>query len=76
MQVESDYGISWDDPVPVDRNVEVEVPEVTLCLSEDGLEELHQRLPFDPLDDDGNYGIEHYLHLLDFVATNPSFLQN
>lgn len=62
--------------MPVDRSVEVEVPEVTLCLSEDRLEELYQRLPFDPLDDDGNYGIEHYLFLLDFVATDSSFLQN
>ena len=78
IQVEIDYGVSWDDPVPLDRNEEVEVPEVTVSqnLNEDQVAELHHNLPFDPLDDDGNYGIEHYCSLLEFLATNPSFLQN
>ena len=54
------------------------MPEVMVSqsLNEDQVAELHHHLPFDPLDDDGNYGIEHYRSLLEFLATNPSFMQN
>lgn len=42
------------------------MPEVTVSrsLNKDQVVELHHHLPFDPLDDDGNYGIEHYRSLL------------
>ena len=34
-KVDLDYGISWDDPPPLNDNVEVHVPDVQFHLSED-----------------------------------------
>ena len=70
MQVdEHNYGISWDDPVSLEEEEDdntVEVPQNEFTLDEERLGELTQS--FDPLSDDGNYGIDHYCRLLEFSA--------
>ena len=44
----------------------VEIPVNEFSLEDESLQELEQF--FDPLSDDGNYGINHYCRLLDFCA--------
>ena len=68
--VNPDFGISWDDPVPLD-DAEVQVPEVGFYLHEDQLQQLH----LDPLSDDGNYGINHYCELLNYTLSMSTALQ-
>ena len=48
-----------------DENI-IEVPVSEFSLSDENLEELDQS--FDPLDDDDNYGINHYCRVLDYCA--------
>ena len=72
MQVDSSYGICWDDPPPLDDETNVQVPDVQFQLSQEQLHQLHQVLQLDPLSDDGNYGINHYCELLDFITSNPN----
>ena len=75
MQVDPSYGICWDDPTPLDDETGVEVPDVEFQLSQEQQHQLHQLLQLDPLSDDGNYGINHYCELLDFISSNRSLFQ-
>ena len=82
MQVDCNYGISWNDPVPLDSDSDcdmtnhgVEVPQVPFQLNEDRVQELLGVLHLDPLNDDGNFGINNYCVLLDYIASNPALMQ-
>ena len=55
-----------------DDDAEVQVPEVGFYLREDQLQQLHQVLHLDPLSDDGNYGINHYCELLNYITSNSA----
>lgn len=57
MQVDPNYGVSCNDPVPLDDNEEVQVPDVQYQTNEDHGQEMLEVLNLDPITDDGNYGI-------------------
>ena len=67
MQEESHlYGIDWNGPMPsTEDNNRVLVPCTECPLSDLACHELEQRI--DPLTEDGNYGIETYQAVVDFV---------
>ena len=60
------YGIDFDEPVQnVLSDNDVIVPETTIALTNDQLQELEHSI--NPLSDDGNYGINHYLNTIDIL---------
>ncbi|XP_046853362.1 uncharacterized protein LOC124451202 [Xenia sp. Carnegie-2017] len=63
-----EYGLDSNGPVPdVDTDNYVVVPENILQLTEEQLELLCSEV--NPLSDDGNYGINHFIQTLDIVNT-------
>lgn len=60
------YGIDNDGLLSnIDSNNNVVVPESSLQLCEQQLQELHQRV--NPLADDGNNGISHFYDTVNFL---------
>ena len=60
------YGIDYDGPmtdIQTDNNVVV--PESHIQLTDHQLQELHSRM--DPLSDDGNNGISHFLNTVTII---------
>lgn len=63
---ETSYGVDYGGPLPeitTDNNIVVPLPGVE--LTEDQVSYLQENV--DPLQDDGNNGIEHYLKILDIL---------
>lgn len=61
------YGIDYTGPVPaITTDNNVVVPNSEVELTEDQLQQLQQSV--DPLRDDGNNGIEHFLRTVDIVG--------
>ena len=62
------YGIDWSGPISEDLGEGVPVEDLPPVLPEADFESL--RREFDPLEDDGNYGITMYGRVSNFVATH------
>lgn len=61
-----DFGIDYDGPVVREDNEQIIVPESNLTLNPDNVTRLHAAC--NPLTDDGNHGIDHYLFVIDFIS--------
>ena len=60
------YGIDYDGPMTdIETDNNVVVPESHIQLTEHQVEELHSRV--DPLSDDGNNGINHFLNTVKII---------
>ena len=60
------YGIDYDGPVTdIQADNDVVVPESHIQLTDHQLQELHSRM--DPLSDDGNNGISHFLNTVTII---------
>ena len=65
-----EYGVDYEGPTPdITTNNNVVVPDTLVILTEQ--QQLSSTI--NPLTDDGNYGINHYLEALDIVK---SFVQS
>ena len=61
-----EYGVDYDGPVPdIVTNNNVLVPNSEIELTDEQLFYLESTV--NPLDDDGNYGIDHFLRVLDII---------
>ena len=64
----SQYGIDYDGPLPTLQTANnVEIPEVHLALSQECIQSLTS---MDPLENDGNYGIDVFLRIVTFLEEN------
>ena len=64
----SQYGIDYDGPLPTLQTANnVEIPEVNLPLSQECIQSLTS---MDPLENDGNYGIDVFLRIVTFLEEN------
>ncbi len=61
-----DYGIDYDGPVVQEENEQIVVPDSNLRLNPDNVTRLQAAC--NPLTDDGNHGIDHYLFVRDFIS--------
>ena len=62
------YGIDYDGPIPdVDTDNCVVVPEPLIQVSDQQLQQLQHNV--DPISDDGNYGINHFLNAVRIVES-------
>ena len=60
------HGIDYDGPMTdIETDNNVVVPESHIQLTEHQVEELHSRV--DPLSDDGNSGINHFLNTVRII---------
>lgn len=60
------YGIDYDGPnTDIETNNNVVVPESHIQLTDYQLQELHSKV--DPLSDDGNNGINHFLNTITII---------
>ena len=65
------YGIDNDDPISdIETNNNVIVPESHLQLSEQQLQELERNV--DPISDDGNNGIDHFVNTVRIIESFTS----
>lgn len=62
----ADYGVDHDGPVVNNDTQGITVPESTLTVNQENITRLQSQC--DPLTDDGNHGIEHYLYVLSFLS--------
>ena len=66
-----EYGVDYEGPTPdITTNNNVVVPDTLVILTE---QQQQLSSTINPLTDDGNYGINHYLEALDIVK---SFVQS
>lgn len=65
------YGIDNDGPISdIETNNNVVVPELHLQLSEQQLQELERNV--DPISDDGNNGIDHFVNTVRIIESFTS----
>lgn len=65
----ADYGIDdFEQPDFSDLDNNVDIPENEFNLDERHIQHLQEQIQ--PTDDDGNYGINHFVHVVNFISNN------
>lgn len=61
-----DYGVDYDGPIVQEENQQITVPESNLTLNPDNITRL--QVVCNPLTDDSNCGINHFIFVRDFIS--------